>query len=605
VCVVVAVVALGAFVLPELASAGSPAVRYATFSHTTYTNEHFIMTIGATGAYLRQLDGRALASNIYWDIERQVNGSWVPLAWTSGPTVQEEDWGSANEYHRVIVRGVMDHRIAVDVRFDGKAVDDLASGPKVSVDVQSIEGSATSSTYRMAWQFRGIQVSAFRFEQRTDKTTRVVAGPYAAYTAVRHPPMGDNSLVALDANYKTVLFGLNWNDALPYYQGATLTVVDGQPAIRVDYGPFSLGLGDRFILDPYIEGGSGRNPLPYQLYVYLVNVDRNSLAGDHATIKWSVTPRTDTCDRVDWGPTESYGHTIQLPCGIHQAYLSGLTPHTTYYYRITATKTGWVSGTYRSSFYPTDASLSKAYEAYERLTSHYNCNAKVQMDYFVETPGDISYNRFKTVSPSNYEVFDMYFHYEGSSQGGCFGSTIQTRRTRFDIWVTDSAGVIDWIAAKNHVIFSGYTGGSATVSWGINVGGALESASFGASATYTPSEGAVPYHSTVNKDDGSGTKYFGYFYIDWPQQAYVSLDAMWPIFVYDQKAQPRLFDKVTFTVTLSVYVDTFSFLGWRGNCGSGCVEQYGFSLGDGEQDGNMILDQFTNVQEGYMTAPEG
>ena len=341
---------------------------------------------------------------------------------------------------------------------------------------------------------------------------------------------------------------------------------------------------------------------PLKVSISDVRVDSNSLPGDRAVLRWTTRP-SSSCDRFDWGITSRYGNTATLACGAHEITLMGLSRHVSYYFRITAKAPNYKDGTYASSFYATDASLDVAYQAYQRQSAYDSCGHRVSFNYFAQTPGDISFNPDEVQSYRTSEVFDMNFHYRSSSTGGCFGNTITTRRTRFQVWVTDSDGIVDWIAAKDQIIWSGYAGGSGTVSWGINVGGELYGASAGFSASYSPPSTSGFAAQVDNRDLGGGLKYLGYFQVDWPQQSSLSLDAMWPMFVLNQKAQNRLFDKVTFIVQLDVWWDAYTVFGWRGSW-SYATESFSFTLGDGDWDGNRILDQYTNVQSGYMNGPE-
>jgi hypothetical protein len=586
-------------------------VSSATFTGTTYTNEHFVMNIQSTGSVLtKTLNGLPLATSVYWDVEMSVNGTWSPLVWTSGPTLRQEDAGQFSEFHRVAVEGVMSDRIAIGVYFDGNATDVPAMGPKVSVNIQSLEANLTYSTYRMAWQFRGVVASAFQFEHRVGASRTLIDGPVLANQDYSHSPMGDNSLVALDGDLSTVLFGLNWDDANMYYQGAHLMSVNGQPAFRVNFGDFTLSPGPGPTPTMLIEGGGGPGPIFPTVIIYNVNVNPMfSRDGDQAKITWTTIPAS-ACDRFDWGLTSSYGNTQQLPCGTHTITLTGLARHVTIFYRITSSKSGYFSGVYRSSFYPVDASTNKAYESYQRLSQHSNCGARVNILNFAETPGDLSFDPAKAGNPNNYETFAMAFHYEATSGGGCPGSTIQTRRTEFKVWMTDSSGVVNWFAAKDQVIWQGYTGGSGIITWGISFGAQLLVGSIGADATYIPATGPVPGHTTSNTDLGNGVKYLGMFWFNWPTQAYLTFDAIWPVFLFDQLGSQRLWDKVQFIIEGTVYMDTYNFIPpsdqWFGNCGNGCPESIGtIVLGNGDVNGNNVLDQYTNVQSGYMTAPGG
>ncbi|MGQ0797868.1 MAG: hypothetical protein ACT4OI_08425, partial [Methanobacteriota archaeon] len=149
-------------------------------------------------------------------------------------------------------------------------------------------------------------------------------------------------------------------------------------------------------------------------------------------------------------------------------------------------------------------------------------------------------------------------------------------------------------------VTSGYADGSGTVTWGITVGldggGQTFRGTVGFSAEYTPPSGPTFPKNVDNIDQGGGQKHYGRFGVVWPMQAYTDFYAMWPIFVLDQKAQSRLYDKVTFLVQLSIHFDTFNGLWWFGN---NAWEYWSFVLGDGTWNGSNLLDQYTSIQSGY------
>lgn len=585
--------------LPVPDHAQGVVVKNSTFQGTTYLNEHFVMEIGKDGAALTDIStGELLLRSVGWIVEEEIGGSWIPLDWSEGPVLSTKEFGVDNEFHRVAVDGVMADRLGVSILYDGRPLDRPESGPKQSVVLQSIE---YQGTFRLVWSLSGPAPEEFQIEYRQGDARRLVRGPVRIPLQLFHEPLGDNSLVALTSRGE-ISFGANWEDASDYYQGIRFST-DTENRIDVIFGEIELGFGEGFVLDPLLEGGGGGgNP---SVSISDLQIDPNSFSGQDTKFTWVTNPAT-ACDVFEWGPTTSYGNTINLPCGTHTVTLTGLNVHQNYYYKITSSKSGWASGVEAGGWYPVDASLSKAYEAYDRDSSWVLCGYGVDISYFAETPGDIEFDPARTSNPNNYEVFDMHIHFESVGTPilpfPCWPYWFGTKRVRFDISVWDSDGIVDWVAAKNHVILSGYSGGSATVSWGITVGAELGEADVGFSAFVNPPSGWVLNKNIDNLDLGNGWKHLGDFTIDWPLQAYVTMDAILPIFVFDQKAQYRLYDQVRFLVEVKVWYDKTTGLWWHG--WEQYTDEWSFTLGTGNWNGNNILDQYTNVQSGYVTGPE-
>lgn len=197
----------------------------AAFVGTTLTNEHFVMEIEPTKAISYSLDRTETLSTMLWILEEHVGDSWLPLDWTSGPVLSQEDAGEASEFHRVVVQGIVDDAVAVGIFFDGKAVDVPSAGAKISVAIQPFE---RGGTFRLAWVFDGISAAALQLETRVGDARTVVAGPLRLPREFSFPPMGENSIVALGDDPTNVRFGMNWQDANDHYQGTTATFSEGQ-----------------------------------------------------------------------------------------------------------------------------------------------------------------------------------------------------------------------------------------------------------------------------------------------------------------------------------------------------------------------------------------
>ncbi len=166
----------------------------------------------------------------------------------------------------------------------------------------------------------------------------------------------------------------------------------------------------------------------------------------------------------------------------------------------------------------------------------------------------------------------------------------------------DPSGVITWINSKGNIIYSGYSGGSATVSWTIFFQGGTQNAQAGFSATTTPSQvPTVINQMNQNLDQGGGWKYIGYFKFNWPMQIQVAFDVIVPMIVTDQLTQYRLHDIVNFKVQDTVTYDGFNSSWWAGN--DQVITYPTYLLGDGDYNGANQLDQYTDVQQGTSNGP--
>src|SRR5207253_7765779 len=127
---------------------------------------------------------------------------------------------------------------------------------QMPIEIQALRGT---QTYRLVWHLTANSAASFQLEQRTGDLQTPVRGPLTTGASVDQSPSGENSLVALASDGTSVLIGLNWNEALRYYQGTRLKVDSGGATADVQFGSFTLSSGERFILPacPCPDGGGG------------------------------------------------------------------------------------------------------------------------------------------------------------------------------------------------------------------------------------------------------------------------------------------------------------------------------------------------------------
>ncbi len=599
------------FVLPTLilligtfglARAASTAISYSTFTGTTFTNNHLKVEIGALSSLVYSIDQDILVQSMNWGVEMKSNGSWVPMSWTLKPAVSSENVGTN---HRVGIRGIMNDALAVGIYYDEKATNSPTAALKATVVLQSIRGYGT---YRVVWQLDGASPQFFRVDSRTGTVATPVDGPVRAQENPMSFSGSENSIVALSSDLQTVRFGLNWQDAIAYYQGSVLSQSGTGSLVRVFFGDFSLAYGQHAIVDPRFDGGGGGTSPPPQV-IDNVAASTNSLSGNTATISWQVSPAAFSCSVFEYTTSAtSWSNAIVFnpPCGSQSVSLSGLTPHVRYYFQIGSyaqdgsTSTGWYDG----SFYTTDVSASRAYEGYYQDPQFSTLCGGIsdQTNYSTESPGDVEYDPSQVSNSNHYQVFDLHFHFDSLGQSYCWPWTLGAKYTQVDLWVYDPSGVITWINSKGNIIYSGYSGGSATVSWTIFFQGGTQNAQAGFSATTTPSQvPTVINQMNQNLDQGGGWKYIGYFKFNWPMQIQVAFDVIVPMIVTDQLTQYRLHDIVNFKVQDTVTYDGFNSSWWAGN--DQVITYPTYLLGDGDYNGANQLDQYTDVQQGTSNGP--
>jgi hypothetical protein len=337
--------------------------------------------------------------------------------------------------------------------------------------------------------------------------------------------------------------------------------------------------------------------------VYDVFVNRNSLAGTTAAFTWATSP-SGACDLFEWGTTPSYGSSISPPCGTHSASLTGLTVHTTYYYRITSSASGYTSGTYRSSFYPTDISTSHVYENYPGVQYTMvggDCgwlHKKLTYNPRVVMAGDVEHDS-ASQNTADWTPHYVYAHIDAQGDDWCnilggyvvpsefavylYAKDLTTPFSNTDIW-------LEGLDVRPRVNTDLQTG---TVSYSISAGGSYDGVSYGASANF----GAAVYsyskwwgYSLGN----DGWAYVGGSDVQWYWDRQSSLDVTFLLKIGDVKAQPHYLDLLSFRVVFWIEVAQTSC----GTCppSDDFPEYTGYTIETG--DGAGSADQFTELQGG-------
>ena len=605
------------------------------------------MEIGQQSAVVYDLSGALLVQNMHWSVEKENFGSWVQLPngtltlaapsqqwsfmnWTSGPFLSTQQVGL---YNRVAITGVMNESLAVTVYYTGLSLGNASMGPKISVVLQSIRGFGG---FRVHWQLQGIQPNIFSIENRNGTIRNPIYGPVFLPGTVTHTPMGENSLVALASDQATILFGMNWQDAIKNYRGLLISKSSFGSMIDAAYGDFLLSLGQSITLDPFFEGGGGGGGGPL-VSISGVGVSgpfggngvaADSLNGDTATITWSTNP-SNACDQVQWGPTTSYGNSWSPPCGTHTVTLPpssnypNLVPHTIYYYKIISSASGYTSNTYSSSFYTTDISLSWAVEAYSlQAGEDHNCpGSSISAPYTIraQAPGDIVTNTAKAPDQTSYQTWDFDVQFSSSPTpfpcsnigGGGYG----VYQSHIDLWIYDYPGQqYGWLntfagPGDQGFITAPSSGTQYNGQFSVSVGAGY--GPFQASLTYTFAPASVTFSGNLayqNTIVNGGWEYLGYINYYFPTGSSVSYQLISGLVVHDWSAINNLYDQFRLRVGYTTYVSEYNALGWvpcSGGtlyvCGAG--GGYSIYLGDGEQTGNTVLDQYTSLQNGMSSGP--
>ena len=351
---------------------------------------------------------------------------------------------------------------------------------------------------------------------------------------------------------------------------------------------------------------------PSTVTISNVKVDPNSVSGSEARITWSTDPAS-ACDAFSYrlAGTTSW-MTIYPACGTHAVALGGLAIFTPYDFMISSSARKYNTGVYTSSFYPVDASLSKAYEGYPfDFWADSVCGRKyVRTQRVAEMPGDVEYDPGQVGNSNHYQLFNVHAKYYGQGESWCWPYQLTTKRTVVRIWVKDfTSGINDWIAANVDPVPNVASGGwVGSVSWSIEVGAELKPASFGVSLSYTPASGISLVPIWHNEPYADGWKYVAELKVDWNGGMQTSEDFSWPMHVIDSLAQYRLYDRVQFMISYSMVFDLFNpswpwvgygpWIGYDWTVGATTI------LGQGtDNNGANNLDQYTNVQMGVSSGP--
>ena len=225
------------------------------FSSNTFSNGHIVLKIGESASTIYDSQGQKALGQLSWQVQfKDSAGAWQALAWDGPPSLGMDDPAG---YHRVTLDGTAGNgQVAVSMSFVAKPHDVLFTPLRMPVDVQALRGSYT---YRMIWRVDGVSASFLQFERRTGDQRAIVRGPLTVGAQTNQSPAGENSVVALAADGKTILFGLNWNSALRYYEGTSLGSGSSGPATSVQFGDVALSQGKHWIIPacPCPDGGGG------------------------------------------------------------------------------------------------------------------------------------------------------------------------------------------------------------------------------------------------------------------------------------------------------------------------------------------------------------
>ncbi len=366
-----------------------------------------------------------------------------------------------------------------------------------------------------------------------------------------------------------------------------------------------------FVMNAF-SGAALAAPKPRVVVISNVHVDPNSLSGTQADITWSASPN-GACDVVQYAVSGSSSWTTVTPaCGSHAVALSGLRIFVTYAFKITSSAKRYTPSTFTGSFYPVDASLSKAYEGYQdRFQAYGSCGWKsVYFDRVAEMPGDLEFDPGMVGNPLNYERFDLHIRYYGQGEAWCWPYQLTTKRTVVNVYVQDlTSGIDNWIVPNvepvPNIVSEGYVG---SVSWSISVdGGLIPGNPFGVSLQYVPSNGVSLRYTYDNTRQPDGSKHVAWLEVNWNGAMSTTMDVVWPMHIIDQLAQYRLYDKVQIRIVYTFVFDLYnpSFpIGpgpWLNN---DFTYSYVTTLGQG-WDNNRLnnLDQYTNLQVGTSDGP--
>jgi len=242
-----------------------------SFVGTSFNNGHIVVNIGPQSANILDPITKTVLGIMSWEVQAKVLDSWQTLSWDNTPTFTIDDYLAS---HQIMIRGTMGHSLQVSMYFEAKKHDALYTPLRMPVEITSL---GNMQIFRLVWHVDKISASAIQFEQRVGDNRIPLTLPII--TSGQRSPGGENSLVALSSDKNTVLFGLNWDAALPYYQSSSITGSAGasliQPTVSssisssitssdlgVTFGDFALAKGEKFFLPacPCPDGGGGGGP---------------------------------------------------------------------------------------------------------------------------------------------------------------------------------------------------------------------------------------------------------------------------------------------------------------------------------------------------------
>lgn len=303
--------------------------------------------------------------------------------------------------------------------------------------------------------------------------------------------------------------------------------------------------------------------------ISVVSVNAFSKLGTVATITWSDSP-SSASDSVYYTCTACRGSWIVntvTPSG-HQLTIKGMVPEDYMSFTITASASGYSSGTWTGNFHTNDAGVQPnlADEWTAQNPGCWGCPT-VNMNGETQSPGDLIYNAYNA---THYALTNTYYgtllQYQGSGGAAWWPWSDGVKSIVVDLSIQDTTNAGDNLAwfTPTDIIFPSYgVSGLSTITWniggtsptiqgaGINVGVSISSPS-------TPSYGL----SVSNAYEGNGFKHMGSIYFDWPTATTTSFSVVWPWLINDQTAQWYYQDDFSFYVSWTYTYGTFTGTGW-------------------------------------------
>jgi 5-hydroxyisourate hydrolase-like protein (transthyretin family) len=239
-----------------------------TSLRNTLSNGHITLSIQPDTITIYDSQGQTILGQMGWDVQVRTLDSWQSLPSDGGMSMTIDDFEG---YHRIILQGTAGNgQVSISMQFLGRIRDPSFTPFRTPVEIHAF---GSQHSYRLLWHVETDSAASFQFEQRTGDQRTVIRGPIASGSLADQSPSGENSMVALAQDGKTVLFGFNWDNALQYYQGTSLGMTGGQSSASVAFGTFTLSNGQGVILPacpcPDGGGGGGGGPLGTSTTLYL------------------------------------------------------------------------------------------------------------------------------------------------------------------------------------------------------------------------------------------------------------------------------------------------------------------------------------------------